>query len=129
MRKTMTTVLSVFALLGGSVALTAAPAQADRGSPKCMTKAEWRKIDTGMSRARVKKIVGINGRVEYRTDYSDGTISKDVYYRQCRANGKPARGSWNTVWLSYDNYEYDDDYDIYFTGFQVDYKGSWSRPF
>jgi hypothetical protein len=128
MRKIITVLLTTIALVAGPVALTAAPASADPGSPKCMTKAEWRKVKPGMTRAQVKRITGIKGRTTDRTDYSDGSITKYVDYRQCRKNGKRA-SKYNTVWLSFDNYEYDRDYDLYFTAFRVDYKGAWHSIF
>lgn len=113
------------------VTLAAAPANAAKGSPKCMTFSEWRKIKANdtMTRAMVKRITGISGKVTNRTYYGDGTYSVDIDYRQCLKNGKPARGSWNTVWLSYDNYHYSWDYSQeYRTNLRVDYKGSWSTP-
>ncbi len=113
------------------LAFNAAPAQADAGSPKCMTLNEWRKIkdnDT-MSRAKVKQITGIYGKVTNRSYYSDGTAAIDVDYRQCLRNGRPAP-AYNTVWLNFDNYHYSADYSQeYRTNFRVDYKGSWSTPY
>jgi hypothetical protein len=127
MRKLLLGLLATI-VIAVPVTLAAPAANADAGSPKCMTKAEWRKIKDGMTRAKVKQITGIRGKFTNRTDYSDGTASIDVDYKQCRANGSPAPGSWNTVWISYDNYRYNYDYDVVFTGMQVDYKGSWSTP-
>jgi hypothetical protein len=121
---------SVVSMIG--IVSTAESAQALPGSPKCMTFREWKliKANDTMGRAKVKRITGIWGRVTDRTYYSDGTRSVDVDYRQCWRNGQPARGSWNTVWLSYDNYHYSWDYSQeYRHGLRVDYKGSWSTPF
>lgn len=110
---------------------SAETAQALPGSPKCMTFKEWRQIKANdtMSRAKVKRITGIWGRVTNRTYYGDGTRSVDIDYRQCKPNRKPAPGSWNTVWLSFDNYHYSRDYTrMYRHNLRVDFKGSWSTP-
>ena len=119
------------AAIAAPITLVATPAQADAGSPKCMTLREWRKIkdnDT-MSRAKVRQITGIYGKVTNRAYYSDGTAEFDVDYRQCLRSGRPAP-AYNTVWLSFDNYHYSWDYSHeYRTNFRVDYKGSWSTPY
>ncbi len=117
------------AAIATPLALAAAPAHANPGSPNCMTKAEWFKIKDGMIRDRVRQITGISGKVTNRSYFSDGTRSLDVDYKQCRGNGTPAPGSWNTVWISYDNYRCSANYDVVMTPMQVDFKGSWSTPF
>jgi hypothetical protein len=114
--------------LAAFAAISTGKAEADVGSPQCMTKAEWFKIKNGMTRAKVRQITGISGKVTNTSYYSDGTKSVDVDYRQCKRNGQPAPGSWNTVWISYDNYRYDRNWNLVRTGLQVDYKGSWSTP-
>jgi hypothetical protein len=114
--------------LAAFAAIATGKAEADVGSPQCMTKAEWFKIKNGMTRAKVRQITGITGKVTNTSYYSDGTKSVDVDYRQCKRNGQPAPGSWNTVWISYDNYRYDRNWNLVRTGLQVDYKGSWSTP-
>lgn len=122
-------VVTIVATIG--IAGTTGTAQALAGSPKCMTLKEWRliKANDTMGRKRVKQITGIWGKVTDRTYYGDGTRSIDVDYRQCKRNGDPAPGSWNTVWLSYDNYHYSPDYsDRYLHNMRVDYKGAWSTP-
>ena len=42
-----------------------------------MTKTEWKKIKVGMSRAQVKRITGINGKVSWTYTYGNGW-QKDV---------------------------------------------------
>jgi Ni/Co efflux regulator RcnB len=130
MKKLLLTLAATVAI-AAPLALNATPAQADPGSPKCMTLTEWRKIKANdtMSRAKVKQITGIYGKVTNRSYFSDGTAEIDVDYRQCLRNGRPAP-AYNTVWLSYDNYHYSADYSQeYRTNFRVDYKGSWSTPY
>ena len=110
----------------------ATPAHADAGSPKCVTKAEWRKIKTGMTRAKVKRITGIAGKVAPYSPliYGDGwSKDVDIEYRQCKPNGKPAPGSWNTVTMSYENYDWSiDSIENVWHPLWIEYKGGWSRP-
>jgi hypothetical protein len=120
--------LTVLVGLAAPVTLTATAAEANPGSPNCMTVAEWRKVHKGMSRAKVKRITGIWGNQTGTTLWGGGDKSVDVDYKQCRRNGTPAPGSWNTVYISFDNYRYDRNYNSVRTGMNVDYKGSWSSP-
>lgn len=62
----------------------------------------------------------------------DCSSTRDVRidYRQCKPNGRPAAGTWNTFWLSFDNYHYSWDYSrMYRHNLRVDFKGSWTKPF
>jgi hypothetical protein len=119
--------LTATAAVAAPIALTAAPALANPGSPGCMTKAEWYRIHEGTYYSRVKAIVGSGGVFVDRTDYADGQIDIEREFRQCKANGKPA-SSWHTVWISFSNVTYDDDYnEIRSASQRVSYKGSWSR--
>jgi hypothetical protein len=116
-------------LAGGSLIATATAADANPGSPKCMTKAEWFKIHEGMSRTHVRQITGIPGHQTYSTYYSDGEHDISVEYHQCNGAGKPAKGSWNTVSIDYANGHYNNNFDWVRGYMRVDYKGSWSTPF
>ena len=115
----------ILALLAGLVlpaAVVAAPADADRGSPRCVTLHEWRQIKTGMTRWRVKQIVGFNGKQSSRTThYGDGTIDFPQEYRMCKRNSHRRAAWWMTttmwfgtetkygkkVWDSCADYDYD----------------------
>jgi hypothetical protein len=108
--------------------VVAGSAHADAGSPNCMTRHEWFEIHKGMSRPRVTRIVGITGRLTNSTYYSDGEHDISVDYRQCNKYGKPAKGSWNTVSIDYQNGDYDSDWNWVSGPMQVSYKGSWSSP-
>jgi len=126
MRKFLLLLTALAAVAVPSLAVTA-PANADAGSPTCITKAEWRKVHQGMSRARVQQITGVWGHITSSADYANGTRDIDVDYRQCRANGTRA-SSWDTTWMSYQNYHYNSDYDEVLNAgrvMRVDYKGAW----
>ena len=65
------------------------------------------------------------------TPLGAGHASKDVdiEYRQCKPNGKPAPGSWNTVTMSYENYDWSiDSIENVWHPLWIEYKGGWSRP-
>jgi hypothetical protein len=127
MRKFLIAAATLLAV-AAPVAVVAAPADAAVRSPKCMTKTEWRTLSEGMTRAQVHTATGIWGKQTYRTDYSDGEIDLDYDYRQCNRYGKPVPGSWNTVSINFDNVDYTEDYDMFFTSQQVNYVGAWSAP-
>ena len=91
------------------LAVTTEAASANPGSPRCITKAEWRKIKPNMTRAKVKRIAGINGKVTSRSEDADGNVDMQVEYRQCKRNGKPAF-PWNVTWVEFDNYKDNPDY-------------------
>jgi len=97
----------------------------------CMTYAEWSKIQDGMSRSRVTQIVGFSGYVGSRSESSDGSLTAEVYYRQCLPDGQRApKYSTSTyryqeIVVGYDTFDWDAWYD---TGvLHVDMKDSWSR--
>ena len=124
MRKLLLGLVALLAI-ATPIVLTATPAQADPGSPRCMTKAEWYKIKEGQRRATVTRITGITGKVNFRSYSSDGSVYTSVDYRQCLRTGKPA-SRWSTVTIDFDTFDWDNWYD---TGIpHVDYKGSWSTP-
>jgi len=127
MRKFIATAAATAALAGGAL-VAATPANAAPGSPNCMTKAEWFKVHKGMSRDRVHQITGIWGHKTNDTYYSDGEHDIDVNYKQCNRHGRPARGSWNNVWMSFANGHYNNDYDWVRGYMRLDYKGAWSTP-
>lgn len=130
MRKLIVAAMVALISMLGVVAIPQA-AHADKGSPKGMTLKEWRKIKKGMTRQQVTRIVGVGGKVVSTTRFGGGDRSVTVEYRQCFPNGKVARGSWNTVWITYDNYRYGGQWGIQKlrTPMQVDYKGAWTTPF
>ena len=78
-------ILALTALAGllTPVALAAAPANADFGSPGCVTRAEWRLVHTGQSRWTVARIVGTDGRVLH--NYGYGVQNRT--YRTCAGGG------------------------------------------
>ena len=125
MRKFILALVALTAI-ASPIALTAAPASANPGSPGCMTKAEWYRIHDGQTYPRVKAIVGSGGAYSDRTDYSDGQVDISREFRQCKPNGKPAR-SWNTVYIDFSNATYDSDWNMILGQQRLDYKGAWSR--
>lgn len=123
MKKLLLALVATLALTGSMVVLSTTSASADPGSPSCMTLREWRKIDDGMTRAQVDRIVGNQGKKGRTTHFSDGTMSYSVDYRQCRANGKPA-ASWYTASIyfetevKYGDYVWD-EYANWVDGYEV----------
>ena len=61
MRRFLLGLMAIVALIGGT-ALFSAPAQADRGSPTCVTRAEYRQVHRGMTKASVDREFGIHGK-------------------------------------------------------------------
>lgn len=107
----------------------AGTAHADAGSPQCITKAEWFKIHKGMSRTRVAQITGTYGHKTNDTYYSDPAQHLiDVDFHQCNRYGRPAKGSWNVVYMSFANGHWTYNYDWNRGPMELDYKGSWSSP-
>ena len=124
---------AAIAAVAAPISLAAAPANADTGSPKCMTLSEWRKIKTNntMSRPQVKRIVGYDGRKGRVSHYSDGTIDFYVDYRLCGKDKRPH--PYLTTFLAfetevtYGDYVWD-DYATFVEGHCVggyDYSGDW----
>jgi hypothetical protein len=124
MRKlTLALIAGVIAIAG--LTLTTGTANAAVASPRCITKAEWRLIKPGMTRAQVTRIVDYPGRVTSRMIYGDGwSTDIDVEYRQCRADGTRA-ASWNTTWMSFDNYDWTMEIANDWHPMSVSYKGGW----
>src|SRR4051812_29960324 len=100
LRKFIITLAVILTALTG-IAATGGSASANWGSPKCMTKSEWRQIKNDMPRTEVKRIVGTYGVQPDRTDYSDDPFNISVNYRQCRPNSNKPASRWNTVYISY----------------------------
>jgi hypothetical protein len=126
-RITATAAAALVAVAGLALSTGSADAATPR-SPRCMTKAEWRKIQHGMTRTQVRQITGIPGKVTDLTEYEDGTHTLTVGLQQCTRKGRPARGSWNRVSIQFVDYRYDADWNLIRTPYVVDYKGSWSSP-
>jgi hypothetical protein len=127
-KRALATIVAMFAVLVGGIAV-ATPAEAAT-TPGCVTKYEWKyKIKKGMTRAQVYRAVGTNGRIDWSSESedSDGTRRRYIDYKQCYRNGKPAR--YGTIWVSYNNYKYDYDYNVIFTAFRSDTKGTWYAPY
>jgi hypothetical protein len=121
MRKLLLGLVAVLTV-AAPVALIAAPANADPGSPKCMTLREWRKVKEGQSQAEVKRITGITGKKSRTSHYSDGTIDFSVEYSQCNRQGRPSGYTTSLyfatevtygayVWDPYNDYVCDYNYD------------------
>jgi hypothetical protein len=128
--------LAVMVLVGTVLLITPHADAAAPRSPKCITKAEWRKIKPNMTRAKIKRITGFNGKMNQSstTEKADGGTDMIVDYRQCTSRGKPSRDKCDTVYVAFSNYTYRDVYDAdgYWDGektvfhrFRSDYKGDW----
>lgn len=132
-------ILAVTALVAvATPVVAAAPANAAgsggvkyTNSRSCITKPEWRSLREGMSVEAVHRLVGDRGVIDDRLDFSDGTSQFDVEYRQCARNGQRAKGDWNYVEVTYENYYYDYAIhdDVITPTFNVSYVGAWSQPY
>ncbi|GGL46102.1 hypothetical protein GCM10011575_00060 [Microlunatus endophyticus] len=91
-RKILVSACAVLALLVGTVTLVPSAAAANK-SPGCVTKAEYKKAEKGMTEAHVKKIFGTNGRREARAT-SGGYVSEIRSYKTC--------SKWSAVAISLD---------------------------
>ena len=83
MRRFLLGLMAIVALIGGT-ALFSAPAQADRGSPTCATRAESRQVHRGMTKASVDREFGIHGKC-FAGATSGGYRSEVWSYRPARA--------------------------------------------
>ena len=110
------------------ITLAAAPANANVGSPKCMSKTEWSQIKVGQSRTKVTQIVGNAGRVTWSSIDGDGWSKDiDVDFRQCKANGQPA-ATYSTIYMAFSNYDYDYPSNTWHP-MSLSYKGSWHTAY
>jgi hypothetical protein len=129
MRKILAILVALAAMLAGGVALNPSPSSANPGSPQCITKAEWKRLEEGMTRNKVKRITGIWGKTYDSYDYRSGAREISVKYRQCLGNGKPSRG-WDFVFVAYSNvrvWNWNGDPTLYPNMRLYDIHG-WSRP-
>ena len=96
MRKLLLGLVAVTAV-AAPVALVSAPANADAGSPGCVTRAEFKKVDTrgrdASTRTQVTRIFGTHGKVQYR-----GSGGVGVEYRTCAGDS-----TWSYVDVDFDN--------------------------
>ncbi len=84
MRRFLLGLMAIVALIGGT-ALFSAPAQADRGSPTCVTRAEYRQVHRGMTKASVDREFGIHGK-RFAGATSGGYRSEVWSYQTCSRN-------------------------------------------
>ena len=69
--------------LAGVSAVTGSPAHADLGSPGCVTQTEFRMVRNGMTRPRVARIFGTDGRTAASSRYG-GYRAMVRSYKGCR---------------------------------------------
>jgi hypothetical protein len=94
MRKTLIALgLALVACPVGIVATSTAANAAPSNRQNCVSKAEFRKFDTGDTLAQVRSIAGTRGRTTSSNVFSDGDTWRSVNFRQC---GK----SWNLSSIS-----------------------------
>lgn len=114
---TLTTILTLSvapAFLATSTAEAASAASASRGTPGCITKAEFRRVTKKTTIKRARRIIGAKGRLTSSDSYSDGDASRAYDFRQCGQRWsmssislsfeKTERRVWVSDWYCYDGY-------------------------
>ena len=61
MKKFLITAVLALLTVGGTIAVTDAPASAAPGSPGCVTRSEFRQVHRGMTQAQVQRVFGTRG--------------------------------------------------------------------
>jgi hypothetical protein len=97
--KRLMLLLATTCVLGGGVALVAAPANAAAGDTRpCVTASEWRQVHAGQSKAQVSRILDGPGTLWWTANFG-----ADQYrtYRPC-----PSYGNNMPLVVWYDDYSY-----------------------